>query len=293
MASKTNGVESDWVRAPPPEGSVWRRFANAIYNPEEKSILGRTAKRWGIVFTFYLVFYAVLALLFGLCMGGLFLSIDPEKPTYLLSRSLIGSNPGVAHRPLNEAGLPLRYSTSNYTGIGSYIEQLNDFFRPYRVNQWYVMKKECIASDNYGFPESPCFFIKVNKIYGWTPEPYEISELPKDMPEDLIEHISSLRNEANQVWISCHDENSNDTVFEYPWGRGLPAAFYPFTNNEGYRSPLVAVKFTPQMDTLTIIRCIAWAKNIVRNKSLKEPSGYTRIQLYIEENTNSNNTQTI
>lgn len=48
MASKSNGTDSsEWARAPPPSGPVWQRVGKAIYNPAEKSFLGRTPKRWG------------------------------------------------------------------------------------------------------------------------------------------------------------------------------------------------------------------------------------------------------
>lgn len=45
--------------------------------------------------------------------------------------------------------------------------------------------------------------------------------------------------------MSCEAEKDNETKIEYPWGRGLPAVFYPFRNDPGYKSPIVAVKLTP------------------------------------------------
>lgn len=49
--SKSNGVDSaDWSRLPQESGPLWRRICRAIYNSEEKSFLGRTAKRWGKLF---------------------------------------------------------------------------------------------------------------------------------------------------------------------------------------------------------------------------------------------------
>lgn len=47
MTSKVNGNMDEWVRAPPPQGTLCQRLGNVIYNPEENSILGRTPKRWG------------------------------------------------------------------------------------------------------------------------------------------------------------------------------------------------------------------------------------------------------
>ncbi|XP_047041672.1 sodium/potassium-transporting ATPase subunit beta-1-like [Helicoverpa zea] len=293
MASKANGVE-EWVRAPPPPGTCFSRMMNAIYNPEEHSFLGRTPKRWGIVLTFYLVFYAVLALMFALCMGGLYLTLEPKRPTYLLHESLIGANPGVASRPLYETPV-LRYSVDNSSAYQPYVHQLEEFFQPYMADRWYTSKKGCTAEDHYGFPENPCIFIKVNKIIGWKPEYYDVNELPADMPEDLVEYIQKLdATQQQQVWVSCLEEKANDTKLEYPWGQGLPGSFYPFTNDQGYRSPLVAVRLSSPAHNLNIvIRCRAWAKNIIQNKSLKEPSGYTRFQLYVEANDSANDTEVL
>ncbi|CAG5048124.1 unnamed protein product [Parnassius apollo] len=282
MASKSNGLEeTDWARAPPPSGPIGGRIARIFYNPDDGSILGRTPKRWGIALVFYTVFYAVLALMFSLCMGGLFLTLDENKPSYILESSLIGANPGVAFRPRPVDGVLLRVSDN---GTNTYVTELRQFLTPYENETWFTTKSGCSVEDNYGFPHSPCFFIKLNKIYGWTPEYYDVSELPSDMPSDLVEYITGLQpTEHEQIWVSCGEEKPNATKIEYPWGMGLPGRLYPFRNEPGYNSPLVAVKLTPNESNTTVsIRCRAWAKNIRYNKSLKEASGYTRIQLQIE-----------
>ncbi|XP_075991842.1 sodium/potassium-transporting ATPase subunit beta-1-like [Anticarsia gemmatalis] len=291
MTTKVNGNMDDWVRTPPPQGSFCQRFANVIYNPEEKSFLGRTPKRWGIMLTFYLVFYAVLALLFALCMGGLFLSLDLDHPTYLLDHSLIGANPGVTSRPLPENTV-LRVKVDNSSDYQQWIDQLDEFFEAYKGERWWLNQKNCTSDDNYGFPDNPCIFIKVNRIVGWEPQVFEANSLPADMPEDLVEHIQSLSPaDQKQVWISCEEEKANDTSFEYPWGRGLPISFYPFLSGDLYRSPIVAVKLNIPTNHQVIIRCRAWAHNIIYNKSLKEPSGYTRLQILIEDPTTEDTTE--
>ncbi|XP_026737743.1 sodium/potassium-transporting ATPase subunit beta-1-like [Trichoplusia ni] len=294
MASKANGIEESWARAPPPKGTFFSRLTNAIYNTEENSFLGRTPKRWGIILTFYAVFYAVLALMFALCMGGLYLTLENKRPTYLLHESLIGANPGVASRPLYETPT-LHYRTHNTSEYQPYVRQLDEFFGRYSDDLWYSTKTECTATDSYGYPNNPCIFIKVNKILSWNPEYYSVSELPEDMPDDLVEHIQALPpSEQHQVWISCEEEKSdNETRLEYPWGRGMPSSFYPYNNEQRYLSPIVAVKITAPDNNLIVIRCRAWAKNIIYNKSLKEPSGYTRFHLHIEGIDNGNNTEVV
>ncbi|CAB3248107.1 unnamed protein product [Arctia plantaginis] len=291
MTSKVNGNMDEWVRAPPPPGTFCQRFGNVIYNPEENSILGRTPKRWGIMLTFYMVFYAVLTFLFALCMGGLYLSLEKTQPTYLLEDSLIGANPGVTHRPMPEDPM-LHIKVGNSSFHQQYIQELDEFFEDYKNEDWWLKNKNCTSKDNYGFPDSPCIFVKINRIIGWKPDFYNVTALPEDIPEDLAEFIHNENpSEQNQVWISCEEEKANETHMEYPWGRGLRASFYPFSILKGYRSPLVAVKLTPPVNRVVTIRCRAWAHNIIYNKSLKEPSGYTRVQLYIEDNTAEDTTE--
>lgn len=42
---------------------------------------------------------------------------------------------------------------------------------------------------------SPCIFLKLNKIYGWVPEYYDDpNNLPKEMPKQLSNHIKSINN---------------------------------------------------------------------------------------------------
>jgi hypothetical protein len=53
--------------------------------------------------------------------------------------------------------------------------------------------------------------------------------------------------QLNTVWVSCEGENPADVEnigpIQYIPRRGFPGYFFPFTNKEGYLSPLVAVWF--------------------------------------------------
>ncbi|XP_034832672.1 sodium/potassium-transporting ATPase subunit beta-1-like isoform X2 [Maniola hyperantus] len=287
--SKSNGLESSWARAPPPNRPFCERALRAIYDPEEKTFLGRTPKRWGIVFAFYAVFYAVLALMFALCMAGLFSVIDDRKPTFILESSLIGANPGVAARPR-----AIVLNTLNSSLIEEYVHELEEFLKPYTNEAWVSSKEKCTKEDNYGYPESPCFFLKLNQIYGWKPDFFAAADLPVEMPEDLTQFINDLPEiERQQIWISCWDERNNATQIDYPWGRGLPGRFYPFLNQDDYIRPLLAIKVTPPTNLMVAIRCRAWARNIVYNKSIKEPSGYVRVLMLITDTSATNTTDPV
>lgn len=53
--------------------------------------------------------------------------------------------------------------------------------------------KSCSPSNQYGYKNNkPCVLLKLNRIFKWTPDVYNFTELPEDMPESLKNHISSL-----------------------------------------------------------------------------------------------------
>lgn len=86
------------------------------------------------------------------------------------------------------------------------------------------------------------------QIYGWVPQYYdEVESLPKEMPDELIAHIKTLKPvERKQIWISCQGEHPVDREILGPVSYikyGFPGYFYPYINTPGYLSPLVAVKF--------------------------------------------------
>lgn len=53
---------------------------------------------------------------------------------------------------------------------------------------------DCNYDQHYNYHRnSPCIFVKLNRIYGWVPEYYNDTEnLPYNMPRKLVEHIKSV-----------------------------------------------------------------------------------------------------
>lgn len=50
--------------------------------------------------------------------------------------------------------------------------------------------QSCAPSMQYGYNNNkPCVFLKLNRIFKWTPDVYTSSELPEDMPDDLKEQF--------------------------------------------------------------------------------------------------------
>lgn len=56
---------------------------------------------------------------------------------------------------------------------------------------------------------SPCIFLKLNKIYGWTPEYYDDPfDLPQEMPESLKERIRKINNTREvRIFLSYFTEH--------------------------------------------------------------------------------------
>lgn len=127
----------------------------------------------------------------------------------------------------------------------------------------------------YGYDKGePCVFLKLNRIFGVSNDPYGADdELPEGMPEDLKKHIKAQGAGSDSVWIDCQGEYPADrealtkNIQYFPSSRGLPNFYFPYAKQSNYMSPLVAVKFknlTPGQ--LVHIECRAWAKNIDYNK---------------------------
>ncbi len=94
--------------------------------------------------------------------------------------------------------------------------------------------KEC-ANYPYGFDKkNPCIFVKLNKIFGFTPKPYlpgdDLSN--EDIPQNIKNKIKD-ENEPPRVYIECHGENPADIealdkkIKYFPEHQGIPMGFFP------------------------------------------------------------------
>ena len=136
----------------------------------------------------------------------------------------------------------------------------------------------CIQTRNYEYDKSkPCVVLKLNKIYGWRPEPYG----PHDpLPDELMPYEYIVRSNPRNVFILCQGEFQVDLDFTGPItyfsltpdGQGkapigfIPFYYFPYKNQDGYRAPLVFAYFSNiTTNVLVNVICRAYAKNIYRN----------------------------
>nr|CCG97998.1 Na/K-ATPase subunit beta 1 [Blattella germanica] len=291
---------NDRLYSPPPQKTRLQAFKTFLYNPEKGSFLGRTCSSWAQILTFYVIFYACLAGFFAVCMWGMLQTIDDNEPKFQLDSSLIGSSPGLASRPIPEAGREavLSFSSNHQTWTGWDTMLLDEFLHEYQKEQeehhpcdYAQHTIPCTVNvSNWGncTPtngtklNSFCMFFKLNKLYGWTAQYYkDENSLPSAMPQQLKDAFKNA-DERRKVWLSCEGQRDDDKgilgpVHYYP-DQGFPGYYYPFKRQKGFRSPVIAVEFeNPKLDTEINVECRAWAPNI--NQDRKEQLGVLNFKL--------------
>ena len=126
----------------------------------------------------------------------------------------------------------------------------------------------------YGYDKgNPCIILELNKIYGFEPIPYSYASEAHGMSAELVEHIRK-QTDKNQVWVECYGKNENDKealrgkIEYFPKSQGFPNYYFPYLDQNDYKSPLVAVQFKGiQKNLLIQIECRAFAKNIFFDQS--------------------------
>ncbi|KAI4465666.1 sodium/potassium-dependent atpase beta subunit [Holotrichia oblita] len=258
--------------------------------------------------SFYLIFYTVLVALFAICMWVFFQTLDPRIPKCQMEKSVIGTSPGLGFRPMpDDVESTLIWLESENKTFGHSVNEkwssrldkfLDTYYAPGKEKKGsatgrtcnyndnirigevctvdVTLWKECSKDNKYMYHKStPCVFLKLNKIYGWTPHYIRHrNEFPPDMPKQLQHHIETTNEaEKNTVWVSCEGETPTDVEYlgpvkYYPSIQGFPGYYFPYVNSEGYLSPLVAVHFVqPKQGIVINVECKAWAKNIVRSRT--------------------------
>jgi len=215
--------------------------------------------------------------------------IDERIPSLRLSGSAIGDNPGLAIRPrpsISHIDSSLIHFRSSSSGNWQHwTEDLNKYLRPYQelesgagqhaqgdCNSYggerdpskfcpfelRVIPNECSESQNFSYHlGKPCILVKLNRIYGWKPDPY--MSRPKDYPPQ-----APFR--EGLIQITCEGKSSVDKenigpIDYYP--QGIETKYFPFTNQPGYQSPFVLAHFkNPRPGILIFVECKAWARNI-------------------------------
>jgi len=297
-------------------GAKWASFKLWLYNPTNHTVLNRTGMSWLKVGVFYLVFYLCLAAFWALMMKIFMSTISYEKPKWEMEESLIGLNPGLGYRPSpkfeNVDSTLIHFRPGRNESFYPWVQDLKNFLKPYKKayetnsNCRGDPKRECPfvvnlndhpCGPNFGFDTgSPCILIKLNRVYNWRPSPYrsslDIKEGIKKSPRppqnlDVSVPDGQLKSNEGLISVQCEGENQIDkeslSKIEYWPRQGFPVEYFPYTNQKGYLSPFVLVKFNkPKIGKQIRIECFAFDKNIAINRFDKE--GSVSYQLLIDSN---------
>ncbi|XP_037381759.1 sodium/potassium-transporting ATPase subunit beta-3 [Talpa occidentalis] len=219
----------------------WKLF---IYNPTTREFLGRTAKSWGLILLFYLVFYVFLAALFTFTMWAMLQTLNDEVPKY---RDQIPS-PGLMVFPKPATALEYSFSVGDSNTYKKYVEDLKKFLKPYSVEdqknltdcpngalfeqkslpyvacQFPLQLLDLCSGENdpqFGYAGGkPCILVKMNRIIGLRPH--------------------------GDPKIQCTaKDNMTSKVVTYPPSGYIDLKYFPYYGKKlhvNYLQPLVAVQ---------------------------------------------------
>ncbi|XP_021404171.1 protein ATP1B4 isoform X3 [Lonchura striata] len=212
-----------------------------LWNPEERTCLGRTAKSWGLILLFYFIFYTCLAGMFAFCLYVMLLTLSPYTPRF---RDRV-SPPAYDDKVQEEKNIecvPGQYFIQG--GNESEEKKACQFKRSLLQN--------CsgIEDPTFGYSKGqPCILLKMNRIIGYRPG----AGVP--------------------VNVDCKVQKGNEShlrsVDFYPGNGTFDLMYYPYYGkftHVNYTSPLVAMHFTDvQKDYQVPIQCSLNGKGIIND----------------------------
>ncbi|XP_064455533.1 sodium/potassium-transporting ATPase subunit beta-like [Ornithodoros turicata] len=285
-------------------------FLRFLYNPDTKEVLGRTGLSWFKITVFYIIFYACLTAFWTIMLIVFYQTLDAFEPKWTLDSSTIGTVPGLGFRPRppeSTVDSTLIYFKAGSGGTWKYwVDDIVDFTKDYRRQDsdgehvqtcgfagpraskdkackfsLEDISANCSEAQNYGYEYGqPCVLLKLNKIYGWEPEPYANESLPANMPDEIRKAY-----DGRYIYISCEGENVADQenmgpLAFYP-ANTIANYYYPYKNVPGYMSPFVFVQFMrPERGVLINLECKAWAANIKHER--QDRVGSVHFELMID-----------
>ncbi|KAK3726918.1 hypothetical protein QZH41_016707 [Actinostola sp. cb2023] len=279
-----------------PKGlSKWQQFQHTsknfglfIYNKEKGEVLGRNAASWGKITLFFVVFYLCLAAFFAAMLNAFLATMPdpkdgPKLTQYLAGYSALRTSPShqIASFDPNKPNTYEEHLTSIRTFFKEYEEQTgkskDDFLQepcnftssdPRPSDK----KKQCYfdlaklgpcydKSPNFTFgyeDGAPCFFMRMNRVFNWVPE-----------PDSGLSYLKLVCDDAEVSTVYPKDTP------------GFPVSFFPYRGDSHWLAPIVAVKINATSSKQ--VKCNVHGKNIKKSTTyLLERGAYNRIRLQIE-----------
>uniref|UniRef100_A0A7E4W1D0 Sodium/potassium-transporting ATPase subunit beta n=1 Tax=Panagrellus redivivus TaxID=6233 RepID=A0A7E4W1D0_PANRE len=270
-------------------------FKHFLYNKEEGSCLGRTAKSWFQILLFYIIFYTLLACFWLGCLYLFLSTLDYQLPRYHGPGTIIGVNPGLGYQPWVKSdpeSTLIRFNTKDPESYKNYVEALDKYLEKYgnttntrtcgpgqsnkdvivdgkldnstvgeacRFNLDTFAKAGCSKANAYGFKDGkPCIILSLNRLIGWTPEDYD-----GDVPAEV-----AGRYKKGSVAFNCEGTYDPDREYigerQYVPPEGIDGRFFPYAVMPNYHQPIALVKFNSlPVNRLVQIQCRGYAKNVI------------------------------
>ncbi|EDV20845.1 uncharacterized protein TRIADDRAFT_60772 [Trichoplax adhaerens] len=245
--------------------TLWQGFSRAVYNPREKTVFFRTKQSWYKIILFYLCFYGCLAGFFAICLGVFLTTVPPLDvgPKY----TMYNLNPGLVATPASYSNAAASVNSSRF--------QIARLLTPYRNPKSFQCGNNtctfnvnnlgaCASSPAYGFSQdTACIIVQMNLVWGWIPE--------------------IANKNGNYVPLDCQavkaeslDPKPTVTVIN----TGFLKQYYPWTRQENYQKPLVAVQFN-RINEKYQIHCKLNATNVQISSA---PNKLSEAQVFVEIN---------
>jgi len=271
-------------------------MADFFYNSKEGTVLGRTASSWAKILFFYLVYYTFLGFLAYGTLAWYQSTVEDGKVPYIRTRT---GQPGMAIEPANSViedanNNNFEFDSGSPDTFAPYVDQSIKFLEGYSqsIKDQFPRKKLEDAMKQ----KSIYYFLKVNKINGWTPVGYHSA---KQMAGEGYHHedgssVMSFDNESNKIqkedgiYFYCNSttagvtfefENLND--YNTQLNRPNTPSHYGFITKKEYEilnkgfeerrkwekigsltTPFVAMKVSAEFTTKTKLACYSLARNI-------------------------------
>uniref|UniRef100_A0A915EMC1 Sodium/potassium-transporting ATPase subunit beta n=1 Tax=Ditylenchus dipsaci TaxID=166011 RepID=A0A915EMC1_9BILA len=278
-------------RSKPP---VKQSFTTFIYNKQEGTFLGRSAKSWVQIVVFYIIFYICLAAFWLACLAIFLKTIDPSLPRYYGKGTIIGANPGVGYQPwLKEdpESTLVRFNIQDNSSYTKYVDAMENYVQKYsninrtractgtesnsevvqdgkltdetkeacRFDLGIFKRQGCSKENDFGYKDGkPCIIVSLNRLIGWTPVDYADGEVPKEVQGRYKKGSIAFRCDG----IYDPDKEIVGPIVYIP-NEGIDGRFYPYAVMDNYHQPIAMVKFNGlPKNRVVMVECRAYAKNI-------------------------------
>ncbi|XP_076435470.1 sodium/potassium-transporting ATPase subunit beta-like [Babylonia areolata] len=282
----------------------WRMWLLGTDYEGRNICMGRSLIDWIMLIACYAAFFTVLVVMFVVFMALFYWIVDWNYPT-IQGPTAILQTPGIGFRPQpNIHNTIVRFVKGDGATYVHHLDHIEAYLKYYenqnQQGENYIdcneirerrvtdlnkvcrfdlieLGPDCVKQQNFGFDDGqPCILLKLNRVFDWIPE--EFTE--KNVPDSIRDHWS-------QWWITvtCEGETAADREnhgdITYWPANGFHFKYFPFRNQQGYRSPLVFVRFeNPHPGILLMMTCKAWAKNIAQDYN--EMVGMVHFELMVD-----------